>query len=264
MIKRLFLSDKFILSLILINAFVLFLVGYQLNAKALFVLTAIDNTITLLFIIEMLVKMNAFTIKGYFESNWNRLDFLLVLLAIPALVAFVVHANMVNVGYLMIFRILRVFKFFRFFQFIPNIGELLRNIQNALKASVFVLVGLLIFIFIIGILSHYIFQHNPSQYFSNPVKSLYSIFKIFTVEGWFEIPEDITSQYSPIKAFFTYLYFILIVLICGIFGLSLVTSIFVDSMVSDNNDELEDKVSSLESKIDEVLLELRKTKEPQG
>jgi len=46
--------------------------------------------------------------------------------------------------------------------------------------------------------------------------------------------------------------------------LSLVTSILVDSMVSDNNDEIEEKVVSLEAKIDEVLTELRKTKEPQG
>ncbi|NLA24090.1 MAG: ion transporter, partial [Bacteroidales bacterium] len=40
--------------------------------------------------------------------------------------------------------------------------------------------------------------------------------------------------------------------------LSLVNSIFVDAMVSDNNDELERKVESLEAKIDLLMDEIKK------
>jgi voltage-gated sodium channel len=43
----------------------------------------------------------------------------------------------------------------------------------------------------------------------------------------------------------------------GIFGLSLVNSIFVDTMISDNNVPLEEKIEELEKKIDR-LLEQRK------
>ena len=42
----------------------------------------------------------------------------------------------------------------------------------------------------------------------------------------------------------------------GIFGLSLVNSIFVDAMVSDNNDEIEKKIVILDSKINEILIKL--------
>ena len=45
------------------------------------------------------------------------------------------------------------------------------------------------------------------------------------------------------------MYFIFVVFSGGIFGLSLVNSIFVDAMVSDNNDELEKKIDNLETKI---------------
>jgi voltage-gated sodium channel len=51
----------------------------------------------------------------------------------------------------------------------------------------------------------------------------------------------------------TKIYFVLILLTGGIFGLSLVNSIFVDAMVSDNNDELENKIDSLEKKIDNLI-----------
>ncbi len=39
----------------------------------------------------------------------------------------------------------------------------------------------------------------------------------------------------------------------GIICLSLVNSIFVDAMVSDNNEPLENKISILDEKIDKVL-----------
>jgi voltage-gated sodium channel len=46
------------------------------------------------------------------------------------------------------------------------------------------------------------------------------------------------------------LYFAILLLGGGILGLSLVNSIFVDAMVSDNTDELEKQVSQLSEKID--------------
>ena len=177
----------------------------------------------------------------------------MILLSIPALATFLFNIQVADMSYLLVFRILRVFKSFRFFKFIPDIGNLLQGIQRALKTSVFVLLGFFIYIFIIGVLSFYLFQDNPSNNFTNPITSLYSTFKIFTVEGWFEIPEQLTINYTPLKSFFTYFFFIFVVLTEGIFGLSLVNSIFVDSMVSDNNDELIEKVNNLDKKITELL-----------
>jgi voltage-gated sodium channel len=256
MIKRLFLNDVFILWLIFLNSAILFLGGYFPNENHRFLLTIADNVITALFIIELVVKFKELGIKCYFKSSWNKLDFILIILSIPALIAFILQLNVIDFSFLLVFRVLRVFKAFRFFKFIPDIGNLLKGVQRALKTSVFVFLGFFIYIFIIGILSYNLFQNTGSDYFSNPLISLYSTFKIFTVEGWFEIPEQITASYSKFGSFFTYLYFIFVVLTGGIFGLSLVNSIFVDSMVSDNNDELENKVDKLDIKITEILTKL--------
>lgn len=256
MINKLFLNDRFILGLILINSVILFLGGYIQSDNTHYFLVILDNVITTLFIIELVIKNREYGIKEYFKSNWNILDFTLVVLSIPALFTFLFNLNLVDFSFLLVFRILRVFKAFRFFKFIPNIGELINGVQRALKASVFVIIGFIIYIFIIGILSFYLFQRSGSEYFANPLISLYSTFKIFTVEGWFEIPEQIIEGYSKSATFFTYLYFIFVVLTGGIFGLSIVNSIFVDSMVSDNNDELEKKIDNLDSKITEVLTKI--------
>ncbi len=257
MIKKLFLNDKFILALILINAAILFAGGYVRTENGKQLLIIADNFITALFLIELIIKCGEFGIKGYFKSNWNKLDFTLIVLSLPALLAFLFNINFLDFSFLLVFRIMRVFKAFRFFKFIPNVNQLVSGIQRAIKTSLFVFAGFLIYIFIIGILSYYLFESSGSEYFSDPMVSLYSTFKIFTVEGWFEIPEQITESYSSAGSFFTYLYFIFVVLSGGIFGLSLVNSIFVDAMVSDNNETLENKIDNLDSKIIEILTKIK-------
>jgi len=224
-----------------------------MTAENKFLLNLLDNLITGLFIVELIVKFSVYGMKTYFESNWNKFDLTLIILSIPAFIAFILHIETANIGFLLVFRVMRVFKSFRFLKFVNGIEHLIIGIQRALKASVIVLIGFIVYIFIIGIFSFYIFKSSAPEYFSNPLTSLYSIFKIFTVEGWFEIPEQITKEYSSISAFFTYFYFIFILLTGGIFGLSLVNSIFVDAMLSDNNDELEKKIDNLDKKITELI-----------
>lgn len=258
MFKKLFLNDKFILMLILLNAVIIFMSGFDLPETNRLILSLIDNTITGLFIIEVIIKFREFGIKNYFKSNWNKLDFILIALSVPVLVSFMLNIETADISFLLIFRVMRVFKSFRFLKFVPGIENLIKGIQRALKASIIVLLGFVIYIFIIGIFSFYLFKSSAPEYFSNPLTSLYSIFKIFTIEGWYEIPEQITKEYSSILAFFTYFYFIFILLTGGILGLSLVNSIFVDAMVSDNNDELEQKIDNLDKKITELVTQINK------
>lgn len=232
--------------------------GFDLPETNRLILSLIDNTITGLFIIEVIIKFREFGIKNYFKSNWNKLDFILIALSVPVLVSFMLNIETADISFLLIFRVMRVFKSFRFLKFVPGIENLIKGIQRALKASIIVLLGFVIYIFIIGIFSFYLFKSSAPEYFSNPLTSLYSIFKIFTIEGWYEIPEQITKEYSSILAFFTYFYFIFILLTGGILGLSLVNSIFVDAMVSDNNDELEQKIDNLDKKITELVTQINK------
>lgn len=253
MIKKIFLNDKFILLLILINAVTIFASGFEISSNNRFILLITDNLITALFISELIVRFKKFGIKGYFDSNWRKFDFVLIVLSLPSLIAFVGSFEIKSLSFLLVFRVMRVFKSFRFLKFIPGIEHLVKGISRALKASIFVFIGFIIYIFIISVLSFYLFKGISPDYFANPLNSLYTIFKIFTVEGWYEIPEQLTQNLSSTTSFFTFLYFIFVVMSGGIFGLSLVNSIFVDAMVSDNNDALENKIDLLEKKIDKLL-----------
>ena len=256
MIRKLFLKDRFILVLILINAAVLFIGGYNTTDNQKHIFFLIDNIITSLFIIELIIKFNEYGVKGYFKSGWNRLDFILIILSAPALISFVFNIQIFDVSFLLVFRSFRVFKAFRFFKFIPNVGGLIADVKRALDTSLFILIGFIIYIFIVGTLSFYLFNGSDTEYFTSPMISLYSTFKIFTIEGWYEIPEQICANYSSLATFFTYFYFIFVVVTGGIIGLSLVNSIFVDSMLSDNTDDIEKKIDALDIKLNELIKKL--------
>lgn len=136
-------------------------------------------------------------------------------------------------------RALRIFKSFRLLKFIPNINGLLKGIGLALRASFIVSIAFAVLLLIISILYSSLFGGISPELFGDPGVSLFTIFKLFTGDGWSEIPMEIAENSS---VFF----------VGGILGLSLVNSIFVDAMASDNNDEVLKKLDELENKIEEL------------
>lgn len=262
MLKRIFLNDKWILGFILLNAAVIFAQGFHAPDAHIWYLDTLDNLITVLFLCEAIIKLRHFGRTAYFSSAWNVFDFVLVLLALPALAAWIFQLDMYGLGFLLVFRILRVFKFFRFIRFIPQIDKIITGVARAAKASVVIILGFLVFNFIVSLISCFLFRNAAPEFFADPILSLYSTFKIFTVEGWYEIPDSIVDGGSPAFTFFTRLYFIVILFAGGIIGLSLVNSIFVDTMVSDNTEDLEQLVAELQTKID-LLIEKTNGQNPE-
>jgi len=252
-IKKLLLNDTFILWLILTNAMIIFAQGFSLTTLPRQLLSFFDNLITLVFLFELIAKLSEYKLTNFLKSGWNIFDSILIILALPSLFFWLFKTGETQLDYLLILRVTRVFKFFRFIRFLPNINHLILGIQRALKASLIVLLGFFVYNFIVSVLACFLYKNIAPEYFGNPLIALYTIFKIFTVEGWYEIPDFIASRSNETVAILTKLFFILILITGGIFGLSLVNSIFVDAMVSDNNDALEKKVESLEKKIDTLL-----------
>lgn len=251
-IERFLLDEKKILIVILLNAAVLFALCFsQLPLTWRRPLDHLDDLFTVVFLIECMVKIRAMGWRGYLASSWHKFDFVLVTLAVPSLLLQVggvdAHSNM-----LLAIRVGRAFKFFRSLRFVPGIDSMLMGIQRALRASVLLFAGFAIGMFMISVLSCRLFGVIDPEHYGDPILSLYSTFKIFTVEGWFEIPDHVASQLEGLPRVLTQMFFSGVLLICGILGLSLVNSVFVDAMVADNNDALESKVDAMRSELAEL------------
>lgn len=256
-IVKLFTNELLIATAIMLNAILLFIMGYESLHQNEF-LMILDHGFTIFFVLEMVVKMGLRGWKPYFENNWNKFDFFLVVISVPSL--FVLLIEIPDLSYLLVFRLLRVMRILRFMRFIPNIRKMVSGIGRAFRASVFVLVALVIYNVLLAILSSYLFRDEAPDMFGNPAISLYSIFQVFTLEGWNDIPATIiaNSDGTSWKPVLTRIFFFIVVISGGIFGMSIMNAIFVDEMVMDNNAGLEDKVDELNKKVEALMEELRK------
>lgn len=252
-IKRAFLNNSFIIALIIVNAVILFIEGFDIGESWLNAIILIDNFITVLFALEVVIKMRHYGAKKYLSERWNQLDTILVLISIPVPIAYLFGVSTANLSALLALRLLRLFRLFKFMRFVPEIDRLISGVGRAAKASVVIFLGFFLYTFILGIISFYLFSDVGEEFFGNPLSSIYSIFRIFTIEGWFEIPDAIAVSYDAAGTVLTYLYFTFVLFSGGIIGLSLINSIFVEEMLSDNTNDLEDQIDRLEKKIDTLV-----------
>ncbi len=262
MLARLLLNDKVILALIAINAAALFALGFPgLPVEVSTLLHGADEAITILFVVEAVVKMRRFGIRGYFRDGWNRFDLTLVVLALPSLADLFMAVDMDAYGTFLVLRAVRVVKLLRTIRFFPNINGLVQGVERAVKASFVVIVAFAIALFIVALFTQRLFAAVSPDHFGDPARALYSVFKIFTVEGWFDIPDEVVAGLPAGPRMLARVWFIAILMGGGIFGLSLVNSIFVDAMVADNNDVLEAKIDALTTEV-RRLQELMGEKDP--
>lgn len=240
--RRFFLNDTIILLLVLLNTLSVFVGGWY---PQMYLFTLADAVFTALFVVEAVVKIREYGWESYWDDKWNRFDFIITVVAVPSLIN-LVFPGAIPTNFLLAFRVLRVFKVFRLFRFVPNISEILKGIKLALKASFVVTIGVAVLLLVLSILTSSIFGGLVPEFFGNPGLALYSTFRMFTIEGWYEIPDLIATRASEGMAVFARIYFALELFIGGILGMSLINSIFVDAAVSDNNEEVIAKLDRIE------------------
>lgn len=245
-IQALLCNERIMLWAIVLNTIVMYVGGFWPNIS---LFEWSDALFTLIFIFEALAKIKAYGWKNYWQSGWNKFDFIVLLIALPSIVSpFLDHSMATNT--ILAMRSLRLFKSFKMLRFIPNIHKLLEGIKLALKASPLVLMAFAVFIIIFSILTSTIFGEIVPEYFGNPAVSLYSIFRLFTIEGWYEFPDAIAANGGEFMGVFARCYFSVLMFLGGMIGMSIVNSIFVDAMAEDNNTEVLEKLKQLECKLD--------------
>ena len=259
--KQIFLTEKILLFVILTNTLVIF---FQESGFLNPIWFYLDLICTLFFVIEIFVKIKTYSFKKYWKGNWNRFDFIIVCVSTPAiLTTFVDSGTFSDLSVLVTLRLLRVFRLFRAFHFFPNFSKIMEGLSRALSQSKAVLLGFLVIIAISGLINCCLFRNVAPEYFSTPLNSIYTVFRIFTVEGWYEIPDSIATTTTPLIGKISRLYFCLLLCCGGIIGMSFVNSVFVDAMAEDNNDKVIEQLDRIEKKLEELEDEIRgfKTKD---
>ena len=259
-IFRWFFGESLVLAVIGINALAVFIGAFpELPANWAHALAWLDYVCLIYFVVELFAKVITFGIRGYWSNLWNRLDFFIVLLSLPLLAQppWVEY----TFGFLAIAPLLRLGRFLRFarvMKVIPNSSHIWRGSARALRASVGVFFCLLTLNLVLALGANLLFG-KKLQEFENPLIASYTLFKVFTVEGWYEIPDKLaaTPNADASDVIILRLYMVFSVMVGGILGLSLANAVFVDEMVNDNTEELEKQVAELSAEIRSLREEIR-------
>ena len=240
--------ERVVMSVITANTIVLILRGFrEVCATCEPLLFWLDYAFAVYFLGEMVVKLGTLGWREFWRVGWNRFDIVIVALSTPVLLAPWIESS--DAGFFLILRCVRLLRLVRGFRFIPDRDKLWTGIKRALRASVGVFVWLVVYNLILGLGAHVLFGEVAPKHFDNPLLAMYSLIKVFTVEGWFDIPDHIAAVAGSNMALLARAYFVFAVTTGGILGLSLANAVFVDEMTMDNTDALDAKIDRLHERV---------------
>lgn len=251
------ISERFVMAVILLNTAAMTAAGFfDAGSPQRLLLDIIDYACVLFFVVEATLKIRRWGWHEYRASNWNRFDLIITVLCLPVLVEpFAYEAHYPH--WLPVFRAGRLFRLFRLLRFIPDAGGLALGIGRALKASVGVFLALALMNLIFSLAANMIFGDVLPEQFGDPLLASYSIFQIFTLEGWNEYPELAAASAGPAWGLGARVFFVAVVLVGGVLGLSLANAVFIDEMTLDNTRVLEEKVEVLAGEVRELRILLQ-------
>lgn len=251
--KKLFLNEQVTLAVVLINIFIIFLQECGLENA---ILAGLDILCTIIFLIEMVLKQHYKGFRNYWSNGWDILDGSITLISLPSLLVYFVPI-IPSLKILVTLRALRVFKVFRTVRHFPHLRETWVGFKLALRQSAAFLLAYFVIIVVIAMLNSALFSKTAPEYFGTPLDGIYTIFQMFTIEGWYEVPNAVVGEMPPIWTHIVRTYFCFLLIGGGIIGMSLINSIFVDAMAADNNDDVKSRLDELKNELEENRNQMR-------
>lgn len=251
---RIFTNDNFILSVICLFTILVIIQEFQIRHIALLVL---NLSCTLIFLLEMVAKHIKLGFRGYWTNFQNIFDGLLVILAMSLIFSRLLSI-MPDMSVFMVLRVLRVFRIFRILKAFKDLKVIGKNFVGAMRKCSGLFASFGIIILVIALLCCSLYKNEAPEYFGDPFAAIYTVFRLFTIEGWYEIPDTIATRVDGFAPSFARLFFATLLIFGGVIGMSLINSVFVDEMVSDNNDDLKEDISELKSQVADLNAKIDK------
>ncbi|HEY9567504.1 MAG TPA: ion transporter [Thalassobaculum sp.] len=181
----------FIVGTILANAAIL---GLQtltgLDAGLLQLLEILDNICLVIFCVEIALKLIAMRL-GFFRDGWNIFDFLVVGVAL-------VPAS----GELSVLRSMRVLRLMRLATALPAMRRVISGMFKAVPGAASVAGVLVVMYYVAAVMGTNFFRESNPAHFGDLGNSLFTLFKMMTLEGWPDIADEVLAEKPQAWPFF--------------------------------------------------------------
>jgi voltage-gated sodium channel len=248
-------NEQLVLLIIFLNVGVIYLHTFDQFASWYLYLDLFDVACTLYFCLEIGFKIRSTKgltlvqrFRNFHSDRWNRIDFYAVLIALPSIGVLFFNDLEIFAGFTLL-RALRIFKIIRIVEYIPESKRIIARVVRAMRSVVFIIISFVIYSTIVSLVSVLLFKSSAPQHFNNAFDSFFTIFKVFSGDGFSDVVQDIQQHSSVPFVYFTKLYFVAIVFTGSFLGLSLINSIFVDQMASINQEEHAEEEEKMQKEI---------------
>uniref|UniRef100_A0A8C9U616 Voltage-dependent L-type calcium channel subunit alpha n=1 Tax=Serinus canaria TaxID=9135 RepID=A0A8C9U616_SERCA len=241
--------------LILLNTICLGMQHYNQSAEMNHISDILNVAFTILFTLEMVLKLMAFKAKGYFGDPWNVFDFLIVIGSIIDVILTVVLClqdpddnSRVSITFFRLFRVMRLVKLLSRGE---GVRTLLWTFIKSFQALPYVALLIVMLFFIYAVIGMQMFgkiamvdgtQINRNNNFQTFPQAVLLLFRCATGEAWQEILLDCSygrrcdpeSDYAEGEEYtcgtgFAYFYFISFYMLCAFLIINLFVAVIMDN-----------------------------------
>lgn len=208
-----------VISIIILNAITIGVNTYDLSKFTTQAINYLDYSITVFFVIEILIRFIGEPKKlNFFKSGWNIFDTLIVLISLIPIP---------NNSSFLLLRLLRVFRVLRIISVIPELKKIIEALLSSVKRVFYVGLLLFIILYIYATIGSILFSTNIPERWGDVGVSMITLFQVLTLSSWEQVMLPLQDVY-----WWAWIYFFSFIIICGITMLNLLIAVLVDVVIN--------------------------------
>ena len=208
-----------VIFIIIVNAITIGINTYDLNDLLTKVISVLDYSITVFFVIEIIIRfVGEQNKKDFFKSGWNIFDSSIVLISLIPIP---------NNSSFLLLRLLRVFRVLRIISVIPELKKIIEALLGSIKRVFYVGLLLFIILYIYASIGSILFNSDIPERWGDVGVSMITLFQVLTLSSWEQVMLPLQDIY-----WWAWIYFFSFIIICGITMLNLLIAILVDVVIN--------------------------------
>jgi voltage-gated sodium channel len=218
--------EFFVISVILLSALEIGLKTYDLSETTLFIMSYLDVSITLFFLVEILIRFFAEPNKRqFFKNGWNVFDSLVVAISLIP----VDEASMALLA-----RLVRVFRVLRLISVVSELRMLINSLLQALPQLGYVMLLMFIIFYIYAAVGSYVFEAINPVLWGDVAVAMLTLFRVMTFEDWTDVMYE-TMEVYPLS----WVYYLTFIFLSAFAFLNMVIGIVVNVIEDEHRKERE-------------------------
>ena len=208
-----------VIFIIIINAITIGISTYNLDGFLADVIKVLDYSITIFFVIEIIIRfIGEPSKKNFFKNGWNIFDSTIVLISLIPIP---------NNSSFLLLRLLRVFRVLRIISVVPELKKIIEALLSSIKRVLYVGLLLFIILYIYATVGSILFSSDNPERWGDVGVSMITLFQVLTLSSWEQVMLPLQDIY-----WWTWIYFFSFIIICGITMLNLLIAVLVDVVIN--------------------------------